>query len=457
VSAVISVNSTSHENRTVSGVTYVMVNWSTVLQFNASLSKAVVSPTATVPGVVSVASYVLTSSHGFKKTANYSASQGAQFWHNWSVQFLGAGSYLSAGIVSGNSVPFLGWQYNLTLTVWDGAGHTAKASLVILVNDTEKPVSAFQLLNAAGTPIKGSGIVAGGANLSAKVLLNGANASDPHNGSIVNYYWLVTNAKNTSFRWATNTSSVKTAGLYPAVWLAAATNAYTINLTVKDRNGNTGYATQSLTVSQNTTTSPIMAVLNTAGNYSVPSSFTDGSTYTLWVNVSVGGGSKSVAHNVQVVFYLLSPSGSGNRITIGGTPQSVKFFNYTKGVVNATAFSTGNISSLAFNKTVRAEITWTPAITGTYTLYVNATASNEFSGDYSTGPQQQKFSISIGPNPTTQLLEYVAIAAAVVVVLFLIVIYYRRRTGKSGAKAGTSRSGLERPKRPADEEEDEDE
>jgi len=451
--AVISVNSTAWQNRTTGNdVSYVFVNWSTVLRFNASASTAVVSPSAPVHGVVSVAYFVLTSSHGFKQTANYSASQGAYFGRNWTVQFLGAGNYLSAGTVSGNSVPFFGWQYNLTLTVWDGAGHIATASLVVLVNDTEKPVSAIQLLNSAGTPIKGNGIVAG-SNLSAKVLLNGANASDPHNGSIVNYYWLVTNSKNASFRWGTNASVVKPLGVYPSLWLPAASNSYTVNLTVKDRNGNTGYTTQSLTVSQNTTTSPIMAI----GNVSIPSSYTDGSTYTLWVNITVGGGAKAVAHNVQVVFYLVSSSG-GNRIYIGGSPSSVKFYNYTSGVVNSVPFSTtGNISSLAFNKTVRAEITWSPAVTGTYSLYANVTASNEFVGDYAGSNNVHITSISIGPNPTTQLLEYVAIAAAVIVVLALIVIYYRRRSGKGGAKAGTGRSGLERSKRPADEEDDEDE
>jgi len=454
VTAVISVNSTTYENRTttVGHVPYVFINWSTVLQFNASLSKAVVSPSATVPGVVSVASYVLVSSHGFKQTANYTASTGAQFWHNWTVQFLGAGSYLSAGTVGGNSVPFLGWQYNLTLTVWDGAGHYATASLVILVNDSEKPVAAFQVLNSAGTPVKGNGVAAG-ANLSAKVLLNGANSTDPHNGSVVNFYWLVTNSKNSTFRWAFNQSTVKP---YPAVWLSAATNAYTINLTVRDRNGNTGYTTQSLTVSQNLTTTPIMAIDKTPGNYSIPTTYNQGTSYTLWVNVTVGGGSKAVAQDVQVAFYLIPASG-GSRISIGGAPGSVKFYNYTSGVVNSAPWAIGSISSLAYNKTVRAEITWTPGTTGTFTLYANATASNEFAGDYATGPGTLAMSITIKPNPTTQLLEYAAIAVAVVVVIALLVLYYRRRTGKGGVKTGPGRSGLERSRRPSGDEDEEDE
>jgi len=457
VFANISVNSTAAQTKTtINDVTYLFVNWSTVLHFNASTSSALVTPTAGVKGVVAVASFVLTSSHGFKQTANYSASQGAYFWQNWTVQFLGAGNYLSAGTVGGNSVPFFGWQYNLTLTVWDGAGHFAKASLAILVNDTQKPTSAFQVLNAAGTPVKGSGVVAG-TNLSAKVQLNGANATDPHNGSIVRYWWFVTNSGNASFRKTFNQTTVKP---YPVVWLPASTSSYKVNLTVWDKNNNSGYATQSLTVSQNTTTSPIMAATNLTG----PTSLTDGTTYTFWVNITVGGGTKAVATNISVAFYLLPPSGSGSRNYIGGSnppglSSSVKFYTYTSpGVVNSTSFATGLIPSLAWNKTVRAVITWNPSITGNFDLYANVTASNEFAGDYVNGPNVAKpLAITIGPNPTTQLLEYVAIAAAVVVVLFLIIVYYRRRTGKSGAKAGPSRSGLERSKRPADEEDDEDE
>jgi hypothetical protein len=450
VTSVISVNSTAYENRTAGTTPYVFVNWSTVLHFNASTSSAQVSPSATVPGVVSVASFVLTSSHGFKQTANYTESQGAHFWQNWTVQFLGAGSYLTNGTVGSSLVPFFGWQYNLSLTVWDGAGHSAKSSLVILVNDTEKPTSAFQLLTAAGTPVKGSVVVAG-ANLTAKVQLNGANATDPHNGSIVKYYWLVTNSKNSTVHIGFNQTTVKP---YPGAWLTAATSAYTINLTVWDKNGNKGYTTQSLTVSQNTTTSPIMGAYNLTG----PSSLTDGTTYTYWVNITVGGGSKAVATNVSVAFYLLSPSGGGSRTYIGGSPENVKFYSYTSpGVVNSTSFATGMISSLAFNKTVRAVITWNPSITGSFTLYANVTAQNEFAGDYHNGPNVKTMSITIGPNPTTQLLEYAAIAVAVVVVLVLIILYYRRRSGRGGAKAGTTRSGLERSKRPSDEEDDEDE
>jgi len=449
VVAQIAWNATTTQNKTAGSTTYVFVNWGTVLHFNATHSTAAVSPTAPVPGVLAVASYTLVSSHGFKVLANYSVAQNASFGSNFTYQFLGAGSYLSSGTVAGTAVPFLGWQYNLSLSVWSGTGQLGVANLVILVNDTEKPTAAIQFLTSAGVPVTSNSIVAG-TNLSTRVQLNAANATDPHNGSIVKYYWLVTNSGNTSIHRGFNVTAVKP---YPALWLAAATTAYKVNLTVWDRNGNSNYLVQTLTVSQNTATSPIMAASNLTGS----TSLTDGTSYTYWVNITVGGGSKSVADNVSVAFYLLSPSGSGSRTYIGGSPAQVKFYNYVSGVVNTTSFATGLIPTLAFNTTVRAVITWTPSVTGNFNLYANVTASNEFAGNYVNGPNVAKpLAISVGPNPTTQLLEYVAIAVAVVVVLALLILYYRRRTRGGEAKGGTSRSGLERSKRSADDEDDDD-
>jgi len=450
VVAVITANSTAAQNKTAGSTPYVFINWGTTLNFNANKSTAQVSPTATVPGVRSVASFVLVSSHGFKQTANFSVGQNANFGAPFTVTFLGAGSYLSSGTVGGTAVPFLGWQYNLTLTVWSGTGQSAMTTLVVLMNDTQKPVSAFQILNSAGTAIKNGGIVAG-TNLSTDVLLNGANATDPHNGSVVKYYWLVTNSAVSTFHQGFNVTTVKP---YPSVWVPASLTAYTVNLTVWDRNGNFAYTKQSLSVSQNTTTTPIMAANDITG----PTSLTDGSSATFWVNITVGGGSKSVGENVSVAFYLQSQSGTGNRIPIAGAPASVKWYNYTSpGVVNSASFATGTLATLAFNTTVRAEITWTPVVTGNYRLNANVTSTNGFAGNYKNLPNVQVLNVSIGPNPTTQLLEYVAIGVAVVVVLFLIVLWYRRRSRRGQVKGATGRSGLERPKRPADDEDDEDE
>jgi hypothetical protein len=449
VAAGIEDNATASQNRTTNGHPYVFVNWSTTLQFNASGSSANISPSAPVQGVLSVASFSLVAK-GFKYTANYSEGQGAYFGQNWTYQFLGAGAYLTNGTVAGTKVPFKGWQYNLTLTVWSGSGQTNSTTLVILVNDTEKPVPAFQILTTSGKTVSGSGVVAG-SNASAQVQLNAANASDPHNGSLVKYYWHIYNTGNTSFQWGDNVTSVKP---YPKPWLPAQTSAYTVNLTVWDLNGNTGWTNQSLTVSVNGNTTPIMGAYNITG----PSKLTQGSSSTFWVNVTVGGGKQSVAVIVQVRWYITTPGGTA-QTTIAGTPSSVKFYNYTSpGVPNSSPFATGTVASLAYNTTVRAVITWTPAVTGNYQLYANITAKNEFYGDYSSGTNVESTPITVSPNPTTQLLEYVAIGVAVVVVILLIVLYYRRRSGRGGTSKSTGRAGLERgAKRPSEDEEEEEE
>ena len=444
VTAGVAWNSSAAANRTVDGVPYVFINWSTTLQFNATASVAKLSPT--MPGIIAVASYSLVSSGGFKQTANYSISQGSSYlsFTNWSVQFLGAGYYLSAGTVSGHRVDFKGWQYNLTLTVWSATGQQASQTLVILVNDTEAPVSAFQLLTPAGKPISGQGIIAG-SNASARVLLNGANATDPHNGSISKYYWLITNTADSSVHVGINTTAVKP---NPSVWLYANTTAYTVNLTVWDQNGNHGYTTQSLTVSVNSTTTPIMS----ANNFTGPSTLTAGTSYTFWVNVTTGGGSKAVAQNVQVTFYT-APSGSTNKNLIARSPGSVQFFNYTSaGVVSSTPEATGVLATLAYNVTVRAVITWTPVITGNYILYANATASNQFNGN-SNLPSVISMAITISPSSSSQYLEYAAVAAVVVVVILVLVFWVRRR-GRATPSRTSGRRGLERGSKHADDEDD---
>ncbi len=448
VTAVISSNATAWQNRTSGGVPYVFANWSTVLYFNASASSALINTGSPVPGVLSVAYFQITAK-GYKATQNYSVSQGAYFGSNYSYQFLGAGVYYkSSTTIGGSPVDFKGWQYNISLTVWDGMGQSAVASLIVLVNDTQKPVSAFQILSG-GKPVTGSGVVTA-ANLTAKVQFNGANASDPNNGSVAKYYWHVYNSGNSSVEIGFNQTGVKP---YPTLWLDPQLKPYTVNLTVTDLNGNIGYATQSLAVTVNSTTAVIMAATNLTG----PTTVNSGDSYTYWVNVTAGGGAKSTALNVQVSFYLTSPSGT-SRSYIAGTPGTVEFYNYTSaGVVNTVPFATGVIPSMAYNATYRAVMTWSPPKTGNFILYANATASNEYSGNYVSGPQVASFSITVNPNPTTVLLEYVAIAVAVIAVILAIIILYRRRTRRTTTTTRTtSRSGIERARAKSTEVDEED-
>ncbi len=442
----IATNATGTQVRSVNGTRYIFVNWSTVLQFNAT------SSTVALPNLLAISNFAVAGS-GFKLSgANYTASGGGHYWQNYSLQFLGNGRYLTTGLVNGSKIPFLGWQYNMTLTVWTGTGKSAKTSLVILVNDTQKPSPAFTLLNSAGKVISGSGVVEG-TNGTAKVSLNAANSTDPNNGSIVRYYWLVTNSGNTSFHLTNNTTTVRP---YPYFWLYPLNTKYTVNLTVWDRNGNKAYTTQTLSVSVNSTTRPIMA----AENLTAPTSFTVGTSYTFWTNITVGGGSKAVAQNVTVSWYLLSASGTGSKSYIAGSPGTVQFYNYTDpGVVNTVPFATGLITTLAYNKTVRAQVTWSPGTSGNYILYANATASNEYGPDNAAGTGTVSQSISVKPNPTTELLEVLAVVAAVVIVIVLLIWYYRRPSRRSGGKGGRpSSGGSERTqRRPSTDDEDDDE
>ena len=445
----IATNASASQTKTAGGTSYLSVNWSTVLKFNATLSSAEIAPGGPSANI-SVASYRLSTWGGFSTIiANYSVAQGSSYlaFSNVSYQFLGGGSYLSHGRVNGSSVPFLGWQYNLTLTVWSTTGANSSRTLNILVNDSEKPTSAFQLLNANYQTISGSGIVAG-SNLSALVYLNGANASDPHNGSISHYYWHVSNSANSSLHWGYNVSTVAP---YPSVWLPAQSGAYTVNLTVTDANGNLGWTSQSLSVTANSTTTPVLYAQNLTG----PTKLNDGSQYTFWVNVTTlaASGSSAVAHAVTVTFYLTSPGGT-SKTFIAGSPSSVKFYNYTSAGVVYNQIGSGSLGNLSYNQTVRAVITWNPGITGNYVLYANVTAQNMFVA-YPVTTSTASMSITINPNPTTQLLEYVAIGVAVVVVLGLIIVYYRRRSRGGTRPKSTGRSGLERGGRRG-EEDDED-
>lgn len=439
VQANLSYNVTGASVRSAAGEAYLYLNWSGAVTFNATYSSANVSEPL-LPGVLSVALFSVQTT-SYTKTQNNSVSQGASFTTPFSISFLGNGKYYNTTVINGVTITnFLGWRYFVNLSVWSGAGSYSKVSLIVLVNDTQAPKSAFSLLNSAGKYIT-TGSIIEGSNQTAQIVLNGANATDPNNGSIVKYQWNITNS-NTTFHF-TNITQNATAPSYKypgrvSVWLAPQTAAYTLNLTVWDRAGNVAWSTQTLTVAPNSTTRPIMA----ANNFTGPSSLTQGSSYTYWLNITTGGGSKAVGMNINVTFYLLSPSGTGSRQTVG-SPSQVQFFNYTNGVLNTTVAYTGTYPSLAYNKTIRAQITWSPGPVGNWNLYANVSASNEYAGDYVNGPQTAVLSISVNANSLTQTLIYVAIAVAVIAVIVLLYVFWYRPRHRGG-KPTSGKSGLER-------------
>ncbi len=437
---------------------YLFVPWGTSLRINAAQS------TVTAPNVLAIASFKLTAKN-FTQTRNNSVAQGAKFDANWAVSFgggtkAGAGRYVefSTLLINGThpTVSGWGWVYYLNLTVWSGVGTSSTATAVILVNDTQKPVASIELDNAAGVVIPSSGLVEQ-KNGSALVQLNGGGSSDGGNGSIVAYNWMITLKGNTSFptKYA-NETKVKPNGKYPSFWLTSQTKPYNVTLTVMDENGNKAKTSKTLAVSKNATLRPIMEAANLTG----PASVSEGSSYTYWVNITNGGGAKAIADNVTVTFYVRAPSGTGPKTTIAGSPASVVYYGYSNNSSNATVNATpltstnGVLPTLHTGLTVRAQITWNPSKSGSYVLYANVTATNEFAGDYGT-TNVASTPVSVKANPTTQYIEYGAVAGGAIVVIAVLVLYWRRRTRRATApKTTTGRGGLERGgKRDEDEEE----
>ena len=180
------------------------------------------------------------------------------------------------------------------------------------------------------------------------------------------------------------------------------------------------------------------AAVVVAENLTAPSSLTDGSSSTIWVNVTNTVGANSTAQNVSVRFYLLPPSGTGSQITLPGT---VTYWGYTNGTLNSAPM-TGDIL-IPYNHTIRAELSWNPARTGTWALWVNASASNEFAENYASGLNQAHTTVTLNANPIVSYEEYAAIAAAVVVVI-LAVVFWTRWRSKPSSKSGSGSGKLER-------------
>ncbi|HZY70974.1 MAG TPA: PKD domain-containing protein [Thermoplasmata archaeon] len=449
--AVITDNLTkSYASGTAGGVPYVVVNWSTGIQFNASKSTSTLYSGAPVKGVISVALWNISSYKFYPKVANFSASSGQNPLNNFSSAFLGAGHYLVNTTLNGVAVAFTGWQYNITLTIWDGTGLSGSAKMFVLVRDTEKPTAVPGLLSSKGIATTS---LQEGANHTAFLYLAGGNSTDPHNGSIVKYLWKITNSGNSSVNLTYTQVAKPSAYSYPGklgIWLTPQGKAYTVNLTVTDRAGNSNYATAALTVGINSSTRPVMS----ATNLTAPGTMTGGTSYTIWVNVTNTIGQNSTAQGVQVTFYLLPPGGSGAPILIGGSPGSVRFYNYTSGVVNSATTAVGT-ATMKYNTTLRAEISFNPSRTGSWWLYANVTATNEFQGSY--GPNLVHIPVTLNQNPLVLDEEYGIIAGAVIIFIAAVVIFYRRRSSRGSAKAsGSSRSGLLRGGK-KDEDKDDDE
>jgi hypothetical protein len=440
---------------------YLIVNWSTALQFNASTSVSTINAGSGAPsGRISVANWNITDSTS--QTWNLTNANGGGSGTNNALSnitnvFADKGAYITQGSANGTAIPgtFYGWQYNVTLTVWDYGGLNDTTHMVILVKDTQKPVPQITLKNGAGGVVPPSGLVEG-TNHTALVVLWATNSTDPGNGSIVKYNWKITDASNTSVN--VNFNRTSTGPSYPLptgipIWLAPQEGSYTINLTVTDRANNTNYVTKALTVALNLTARPILS----ATNLTAPTTMTDGSTYTISVNVTNIGGNASTADSTAVHFYLLPPSGSGTEITIGGSPGSVKFYGWINHTRESTTLNATGLFDIAWNHTATAEIQFTPSRTGTWDVWANATCVNEFPADYKSAQNQAHVQVTLNPNPIIADEEYAAVGGAVVLAIIVIVLYFRRRRSPKPSTKGSGGSGsgkLERGTSKKDDDED---
>lgn len=448
-------NATAAMRQTVGGTPYLIVNSSQLLYFNITNSTAPLGYTSAPNGVLSIALWNVTGQGFHLPLTNFTAAANPKGVNqNFTVAFTGAGAYLSQGLVGSSTVPFDGWQYNVSLTLWDGEGHRAKTSLVVLVRDHEKPVSVITIQNSAGKNVTS---VTEGTNGTVKLSFLSKYSSDAHNGSIVTFAWKINNTGNKSVlaeknQTATGSNFANPGAWLPSPWLSPQTTAYTVNLTVTDRAGNVGWSTTKLTIAINASTRPVLNV----GNLTAPGSMNEGTTYTIWGNVTNTIGKNSTANDVSVEFYLAGTSGSGTRIDLV-SPSSVQWYNYTNGVVASSPFATGVLPHLAYNATVRAEIHWDPSRLGTFSLTMNATCPNEFSGNY--GPNTASQLVTLNPNQLTTDLEILGVVGAVALVIVILVLLVRRnkrRASDRGRSTSSSKSGLERGGKKESDSKDED-
>jgi hypothetical protein len=428
-------NATAAQMLTGGGSTpYLLVNWSTPLQFNVTGSVATLASNITQDGVLSDAVWSV-SSLNYNSTANYTASSGAKVNSNFTVNFLGAGHYIKVATIGGTAITLNGWWYNVTLTLWNGQGQSGTATLAVLVKDTQKPVSVLTLRDTKGTNISSAGLVEG-TNHTAGVEFDAQYSYDPNNGSLSAFNWSLSNPSNTTWHLYKNTTS----SAYWLDYLAPEPKPYSVNLTVWSLAGTQAWTVENLSITINVTTRPVLVI----NNLTAPATVTDGSSYTIWANLTNTVGKSSVAENVTVLFYLLKTGQTGIGTVIGSGNQ-VKFYNYTSGAVDSTPIATGVLPTLAYNATVRVQFSWTPGITGSYNLFANASATNEFSG--SVGPNVASTPVTLNANPIQQDYLYAEIggvAVAVIIVIVFYVGYWRPRHTGSSRTSSTSRSGLSR-------------
>jgi uncharacterized membrane protein len=133
----------------------------------------------------------------------------------------------------------------------------------------------------------------------------------------------------------------------------------------------------------------------------------------------------------------------------------VRWYGYVKGILNSSASYTGVLPAMKANQTWMAQITYTPSQTGTYWLWANGTASNEFPGEYKSGVNVAHMSVTINASSLTLYIEIAVIVVVVAVVIVLAIFLWRRKNAVPVSKKEKDKKAQEKKEKAAKEEEEE--
>ncbi len=324
-----------------------------------------------------------------------------------SYTFLAYGHYLNYTMIGTKNITFHGWKYNASLKVYDVAGNLKISNFTVLVNDTQLPVPIINITNSEGVSV--TSVLEG-----THIKFNASSSYEAGGGVIRSYKWTISYTNNNTV-YLNKSVSTFTITLPPAI------APYKVLLNVTTLAGKYANTSVLFTVSVNKTLTPILQV----SNLTAPSNLQVGSSAVLSVLITNVGGVNSSAENISAIFNV-----SGNVIN---SASSVSFYS-----TNGTLLGQGLSFKLLYNKTVKAEITWTPTKAGTSTIGVNVTCLNEWSPDYLTTKNSMSITVSVAQSTLYDAAIYGGVIAVIVVIIVVIYFIYRKKMSPklSGKKKG---------------------
>ena len=326
-------------------------------------------------GASSVDHIASTSDVGVVKTWTY-------VWGDGNVTTVGVGENQNVTKTYANA-----GNFTMMLNVTDAAGHVSSKSILVVVKDTTPPVVSFV------AQYNGANVVTAMEN---QTLVLTANATTDN----------VNTLSELNFTWSFGDKATG----YGA-WLRhdfAGINTFSVKLSVRDLTGNVANLTKSLII----TSSP-RPDLRVVSMVFSPTTFTEGSQGTIYVNVSNVGNDNAILPTLA--FYVVNNDGSTT--FIGNTTS------FTVNGSAATELSPGQFGLFTFG--------WTPGSSGNYTIKVNAVVDRDVNklDNFDTA------TVAANEAAWKPIALYGGIFAVIVVVIVLF--YMRKRLPKIGK--GTSK------------------